>query len=432
MFRNGVPDSVNTYNTPNVVENHLLDQAVYLQDKWQASRRLTINAGVRVQKSIGWVPAGCQVETLFIAARCFDKVQDVPNWLNAAPRFGFIYDLFGDGKTALKGSANRYYLTNGVTHVARVNPMRTTNDTRAWVDANNDEIPQLTELGPSTGFNLGTTNRYAEDVKRPYANELSIEVERQLPLAVVLSVGYTYRATRQEIGSRNLLVPRESYIPLQVIEQTSGQAVTVYNQDPSTRGRFDVLFDNAPELNSSFKGLDITANKRMTAKWMLMTGLSFGKNLGDIYGTGDLNNPNNAFRRSRIEFDVPLSVKVSGAYELPYAISVSANAQHFTGFPEEDSVVVGANTVRLTQVTQTVNVAPRGTNRLPSVNAFDMAIRKRFTLPSGMTAEPALEMFNLGNANTVQGRITTLGPAYHRATSIMRGRMLRFGLNVKF
>ena len=127
-----------------------------------------------------------------------------------------------------------------------------------------------------------------------------------------------------------------------------------------------------------------------------------------------------------------MSLKVSAAYEFPYGISVSANAQHFTGFPEEDSVIVGANTVALTQVSQTLNVAPRGTNRLPSVNAFDMAIRKRIRLGSGLTAEPALEMFNLGNANTVQGRVTTLGPAYHRATSIMRGRMLRFGLNVKF
>ncbi|MGE3513195.1 MAG: hypothetical protein AB7N65_30410, partial [Vicinamibacterales bacterium] len=432
VFRNGVPDSVNTYNTPNVVENHLLDQAIYLQDKWQAGRRLTINAGVRVQKSIGWVPAGCQAETIFIAARCFDEVRDVPNWLNAAPRVGLIFDLFGDGKTALKASANRYYLTNGVAHTSRVNPMRLTNDTRAWVDANRDEIPQLSELGPSTGFNLGTTNRYADDVERPYANEFSVEIERQLPLDVVVSLGYTHRATRREIGSRNMAVPRESYTPIDVIERTSGRAVTVYNQDPATRGRFDVVFDNAPELNSAFNGVDITANKRMTGKWMLMTGVSLGRNVGDIYTTGDLNNPNLTFRRGRIEFDVPVSVKVSSAYEFPYGISVSANAQRFTGFPEEDSVIVGANTVALTQVNQTIVIQPRGTNRLPTVTAFDMAIRKRFRFPSGITAEPALEMFNLGNANTVQGRVTTLGPAYHRATSIMRGRMLRFGLNVKF
>ncbi len=333
VFRNGVPDSVNTYNTPNVVENHTLDQSMYIQDRWQPSRRLTINAGLRLQKSRGWVPAGCQEQTIFIAAQCFDKIDNVPAWLDAAPRFGLVYDLFGDGKMALKGSANRYYLTNGVGHVARINPMRLTTDTRRWVDANGDEIPQLDELGPSTGFNLGTTNRYNPDVKRPYANELSVEVERQLPLDAVLSVQYTHRATRREIGSRNLLVPRESYIPLEVTERTSGQPVTVFNLDPTLRGRFDFLFDNAPELNSSFNGVDVTVNKRMSSRWMIMSGLSLGKNLGDIYGTADLNNPNNTFRRGRIEFDVPVSFKLSAAYLLPQGVTVSANMQHFTGFP---------------------------------------------------------------------------------------------------
>ena len=317
MFRNGVPDSVNTYNTPNVVDNRLLDQSLYLQDKWQAGRRLTINMGVRIQKSVGWVPAGCQVETIFIAARCFDKVEDIPNWLNAAPRFGVVYDLFGDGKTALKATANRYYLTIGVGHAARVNPMRTTTDTRRWVDANNDEIPQLSELGPSTGFNLGTTNRYNPDVKRPYANELSVEIERQLPLDIVASVGYTYRATRREIGSKNLAVPLESYIPLEVTERTSGRQVTVYNQDPSVARPIRRPLRQLSGLDSAFNGLDVTVNKRMTGRWMVMAGLSLGKNIGDIYGTGDLNNPNLTFRRGRIEFDVPGVAEGVGRLRVP-------------------------------------------------------------------------------------------------------------------
>jgi hypothetical protein len=59
-------------------------------------------------------------------------------------------------------------------------------------------------------------------------------------------------------------------------------------------------------------------------------------------------------------------------------------------------------------------------------------MRKLFKFAGKLTAEPALEVFNLTNANTVQGRVTILGSAYHRATSIMRGRMLRVGVNVKF
>jgi hypothetical protein len=422
---------VNTYNTPTVTENYMLDQAVYIQDGWQVSPRLTLNLGLRFQKSNGWVPAGCQEQTLFIEAQCFDRVEGVPDWFDAAPRFGLVYDIFGDGKTALKATANRYSLTQGVAHTSRVNPRRTTSDTRRWTDANGDRIPQFEELGPSTGFNLGTTNRYDPDVDRPYANEYSIEIERQLPLDIVVAAGYTRRDTRRNIGSKNLAVPRESYTPIQVTERNSGQQVTVYNLAPGLRGRFDVLYDNFPELDTTYNGVDLTINKRMSNRWMVMGGLSLGKNEGDIFNTADLNNPNYTFRRGVIEFDVPVSFKLSGAYALPYGISLSANLQHFTGFPEQDTVIVSSNTVALTQVNQSLVISPRGTNRLPDVNAFDFAVRKFFRLGS-ISAEPAMEVFNVANANTVQGRITTLGTAYHRATSIMRGRMVRLGLNVKF
>jgi hypothetical protein len=259
-----------------------------------------------------------------------------------------------------------------------------------------------------------------------------IELERQLPYDVVASASFIRRETRREIGSKNMLVSPESYIPLVVTERNSGQTVTVYNLAPSLRGRFDFLFDNFPGLNSAYNGADFTVKKRLSNHWMVLSGLSIGKNVGDIYGTADLNNPNNTFRRGVIEFDVPVSFKTSAAYQFPYDISLSANVQHFTGFPEEDQVTVGSNTVALTQVTQTIDIAPRGTHRLPSVNVGDVAVKKLLRFSRGITAEPALELFNVTNANTVQGRVTTLGPAYQRATSIMRGRMLRVGVNVKF
>ena len=102
-----------------------------------------------------------------------------------------------------------------------------------------------------------------------------------------------------------MAVPADSYIPLQVTEVKSGRQVTVYNQDPSLRGKFDVLRTNESALNTEFNGVDVTVNKRLSHRFMVMGGTSFGKSLGDIYGTGDLNNPNFQFRRGLIGNDMP-------------------------------------------------------------------------------------------------------------------------------
>ena len=114
---------------------------------------------------------------------------------------------------------------------------------------------------------------------------------------LVVSVAYYHRETRRNIGSKNVAVPRDSYIPLQVTEVTSGRQVTVYNQDPALRGKFDTLWDNFSELDTTYNGVDVTFNKRLSHRWMIMGGASFGGNRGDIYGTSDRNNPNFTFRR---------------------------------------------------------------------------------------------------------------------------------------
>jgi hypothetical protein len=432
VYRNGVPDSARVYNTPVRAAQRQLDNALFIQDSWRASRKVTLNLGLRLQKSRGWIPEGCQAETIFIGEQCFGRIDNVPNWLDLSPRFGLVYDVFGDGRTALKFAANRYAIPVGSGFSTSVNPIKVATDTRAWVDLDGNGIPGLNELGPSNGFNTGTTNRLSQDVKRPFANEVNVEIQQELGAGLVMSAGYFYHAVRRQVGSRNVAVPMESYIPIDVTEVVTGQQVTVYNQDPATRGMLDVLFNNAPELDQTFHGFDLTFNKRMSNRWMLTGGLSLGRNFGDVYGTADLNNPNYTYRRGVVGTDVPVSFKVSGLYELPYAISLSGSMSHYTGFPELDTVIVSRNTVVLTQVTQSIAVAPRGTNRLDDVNFVDLSARKTFKIGSGANIEPLVELFNVLNASPIQGRSTTLGPAYHRVAAVSGGRMLKFGLNFNF
>ena len=213
VLRNGLPDSVNTYNSPTTFVMYSHDHAGYIQDRWTPTRKLTLNLGLRLESTYAREPALCQEQTTFIAAQCFAKIDGVPSLVMPSPRLGVIYDVAGDGKTAIKLTINRYNQPIGVNYLQLINPVRLTSDTRLWTDRNSDLIPQLNELGPSTGFNLGTTNRFADDLKWPYAVEYSVGVQRSLPYEMVAGVTYINRRRGNEIGTRNLAVPTEQLHP---------------------------------------------------------------------------------------------------------------------------------------------------------------------------------------------------------------------------
>ena len=311
VYANGVPTQVNTYNvaitstsskTPVAFTFWDRDTAFYIQDKWNPIKKLVVNLGLRYEGNYGWLPPACTQPNVFLPTQqCYPETKNVPNFHAPTPRMSLIYDVMGNGKTALKFSASRYNQPINQTISSRVNPIGTASDTRAWTvcaagqtsgcDLNGDLIPQISELGPSNGYPLGTTSRYSSDLKWPISNEYSGEIQQQFPQNIVISVGFTHRETRRNIAQQNMAVPASSYIPLVVTEVSSGKQVTVYNQDPATNKQFDNLYSNRPEEDSNYNGTDITVNKRMKDRWSLTGGASFGKTKGDPLG-GDLNNPN--------------------------------------------------------------------------------------------------------------------------------------------
>ena len=234
VYRSGLPDSVSTYNvaiydpaTARDVEPLFTqgnrEQGYYIQDKWTPTRKLVINFGVRFESNYGWQDATCQPVTVFFTTgRCFDAIKGAPDMKNVLPRFAVVYDLKGDGRTALKFAANRYDQPIQMEFVGRLNPVGSTSDQRQWLPQsqcntagvlrmrrNGDLMPQIDELGPSGGFALGSTSRYADGLKYPVANEYNAEVQHQLPGNMVLSVGYTHRQTRRNLGQRNMAVPED-------------------------------------------------------------------------------------------------------------------------------------------------------------------------------------------------------------------------------
>src|SRR6185503_2050947 len=75
----------------------------------------------------------------------FKPVPNVANWKNVTPRIGGAYDLFGNGKTAVKASLGKYLEGPNInTFAGRANPARgtVTSTTRLWNDLNGDFLPQ--------------------------------------------------------------------------------------------------------------------------------------------------------------------------------------------------------------------------------------------------------------------------------------------------
>lgn len=447
-FANGVPTSVNTYLVP-VTRSETTDgadidelfrfradeQGMFIQDRWTPFRSLVLNLGLRYERSSSVQPATCRPVTQFAPEACYDKIT-APSFSDVTPRFNLVYDLSKDGRTALKVAANRYNQPINVSVIERLNPIAignaVTNDQRTWVDANADRIPQLSEIGPSPGYVfVGANGRYANDLKRPVSNEYTVEIQRQLPQNMVLSVGYTRKQTRRNIGETDTIQTLESWgAPITVTERTSGEVVNVWRRGTANTAR---LFYNSPDLNTDYKGGDITVNKRLSNRWSMMAGASWGTVTQRTRG-GLRSDPHivNYFDGETLaSADRPWSYRLSGVYELPYGVSASGTWQYQAGEPQDTTIVVTNQTITLPQGNTTLRVREFGDTRLPVVAGLDLSLRKTFRAGS-RTFTPRLDIYNATNQSTVTARINQLGPTYGRISGIQRARLIKVGVNVEF
>lgn len=433
FYRSGVPDSVQVFNTPTEIREHWTDLGVFVQDSWSIKRRLTINAGARFERLVGTVDRQTAPAGRWIDERDYPEINDVPNWTTIVPRLALVYDLTGKGKTALKVNASQYTQKIGESFMGAVNPMSNQRDTRPWSDTNGDLVPQVNELGPSTGFSGGVFTRYAPDLRRPKQWEFTASVQHELFPSVGLTMTYYRRDYFDQIGTKNVAVPPSEYAPAVITDPLTGLPLTVYNQNAATRGRRDNVRDNYPEIERTYNGFEVVLEKRFSGKFMMVAGVTLGAKKGTV-NTADLNNPNLLINNTGyLDSDAKRIVNISSIYHLPYKVILSGHLNHRTGFPLQRTLSVGRALVpNLTQVTQNVVLVPRGEVRLRDLNLLDLRLARVFSVSERVRIEPLLDVYNVFNSGTVLAEVQTVGPSLGRVSGTLGGRLVRLGAKVSF
>ena len=125
FFLNGVPSQAEILNTPLDLTDQLhADIGIYAQDVW-TMRRLTLNYGARWEYFAHGIPVETSPAGRFTAARTFGPIE-MPTWKSISPRFGAVYDLFGNQKTALKFSLGKYMQAGSTGFSETYNPLALT------------------------------------------------------------------------------------------------------------------------------------------------------------------------------------------------------------------------------------------------------------------------------------------------------------------
>jgi hypothetical protein len=426
-FRNGVADSVDIWNSPTDAHQDVeLELGVYAQDSWTINR-LTLNPGVRLDRYLVNIPVQRAGAGPWVPAREFPAMSNLPNWTTVVPRFGASYNLFGDGRTVIKGSASKYVQNEGTSRAQSVNPMLLQRDRRSWTDSNGDGMAQVSELGPSTGFAGGVTSRIDPDISRPYNWEYTIGLDHELVPGFAVGGTYYRRLLRNLIGSLNMAVLPTDYVPVTITNPLTNQPLTVYNQSAETVGRRDTVVTNQDTLDSDYNGVEIRANARFRSGGLLASGVTYGRIES---GSGDTNNPNTLI--NFLGVDSSVQFKLYGAHPLPWDSQISGSFQSFSGAPlSRNFTVTRAQVPNLNQVTQVVALVPRGELHLPRVSVVDLRLSKAFRW-SARKVELQFDLYNLFNENAVTSEVQTVGTALGRPVSIVGARLTRLGLNVNF
>ena len=480
-FRNEVPQSVTIWATPFGTLDHAREVSVYAQDQWTI-RRTTLNLGLRYSDYSASIPAYHLAAGPWVPARDFPAVENSPHWKDLNPRVGVAYDLFGDGKTALKATLGRYSQRN--VGVATNNPAtnQAASTTRNWNDANGNYVPDCDLRNPGVNGECGVWSdlsfgqikagslRYADDAlhglnREPYNWQGSASVQHQLRAGMGLNVGYFRTWYGGFLATDNQFVTPANYNPYCItaaadsrLPGSGRQLCGLYDLTPALFGQVDNLVTQASRYGDQtevFTGLDVNLSARFGRGGQIQGGLSTGRTVTDNCFVVD--SPQQArpgFCHVSRPWAAATQVKFSVVYPLPWNLQSGAVYQNIPGFPMAATYVATNAEIRpslgrnlgscTTSATcnGTVTLGDATTGGLIPLNSFfedriqQLDLRASRIFPLGKSKLRAnFDVYNTFNGSTILNentRYSLTANTWQNAIQIMGGRVFKFSAQLEF
>ncbi|MCE2540372.1 MAG: TonB-dependent receptor [Acidobacteria bacterium] len=482
-FNNGVPNRITQWSTPYLQRDRARDLGIYAQDQWTIDR-LSLNLGVRFDSLYGYSPQqdlpGEPHATNpwgdfarlnpWLGRRSYDARMGTPSWKDINPRLGVAYDLFGNGRTALKGSLGRYVAKIGTEITNANNPIvRSVNNTnRSWNDANLNYVPDCDlgnfaangECGAIDNNNFGQLNPNAVQWDPDVLNglrdsnwDMSAEIQQELVQGLSMTVGYYFNNAgySQETNSKNRrtdnqAVTPDDYSPYCVTAPRNpglpggggNEICGLYDLNPDKFGQVDNIITRTTYFGSDSRQnhfFNVTFDGRIGNGIQFGGGIDTGKSIEDQCFTID--SPQDMLHcRVVTPFKAQTQYKAFGSIPLPGDLFISAAYQNLSGPAYDANLFIGNDAVMglgrpLSAGFAVVPLVAPQTLFEERISRLDFRLSKIINYRR-LRFQINLDAYNLMNTSDVRTVNSSYGSRWGYPNSIIDPRLVQIGGQIDF